>query len=200
MSQAVATDHESSTFVGNDKLLYGMICGVLSLTLFAQTMLNIAPAVAQETGVKTTVMNIAVSITTLFSGMFIVVVGGLADRLGRVKVLRFGFVLSLLGSIIVGGTPSGAWAQPFMFTGATVSNFFINATSGMIVVAMSLVQVGAGMTAQEAGFLTLGYAVVLVAFYATPSTALGLNFLLAIASLVTIAKTIPKHSTEKDAG
>lgn len=28
--------------------------------------------------------------------------------------------------------------------------------------------------------------------------ALGLNFLLAIASLVTIAKTIPKHSTEKD--
>lgn len=117
MSQTVTTDHESSTFVGNDKLLYGMIFGVLSLTLFAQTMLNIAPAVAAETGIKTTVMNIAVSITTLFSGMFIVVVGGLADRIGRVKILRLGFVLSLLGSIIVGVTPSGALAESFMVIG-----------------------------------------------------------------------------------
>lgn len=117
MSQTVATDHETPTFVGNDKLLYGMIFGVLSLTLFAQTMLNIALMVAEETGIKITVMNIAVSNTTLFSGMFIVVVGGLADRIGRVKILRLGFVLSLLGSLIVGVTPSGAWAEPFMVVG-----------------------------------------------------------------------------------
>ncbi len=36
-------------------------------------------------------MNIAVSITALFSGIFIVVMGGLADRLGRVRVLNWGF-------------------------------------------------------------------------------------------------------------
>ena len=36
--------------------------------------------------VATSVMNIAVSITALFSGIFIVVIGGLADRVGRVKI------------------------------------------------------------------------------------------------------------------
>lgn len=308
-------------------LLFGMIFGVLSLTLFAQTMLNIGPAVAEQTQIKITVINIAVSITTLFSGMFIVAAGGLADRIGRVKILRIGFVLSIAGSLLVGVTPPGEWAPLFLilgrvlqgfagalimpsslalvktywegtgrqravslwsigswggmgfaalfgglmaenvgwrwiffggaavsvlgllmvagtpestapvaadfrfdtaglvtfvimmlslqvvltqggvfgwfspltmgllglsiilalafwrierakenalvnfalfesptFTGATLSNFFLNATSGMIVVAMSLMQVGAGMSAQDAGLLTLGYAVILVSF------------------------------------
>lgn len=48
------------------------------------------------------------------------------------------------------------------FTGATLSNFLLNATSGVIVVAMSLMQLGAEMSAQGAGFLTLGYALVIV--------------------------------------
>ncbi len=51
-----------------------------------------------------------------------------------------------------------------VYTGATVSNFLLNATAGIIVVAMALMQAGAGMSAQDAGFLTLGYAVVIVSF------------------------------------
>src|SRR5690606_2856829 len=50
------------------------------------------------------------------------------------------------------------------FTGATVSNFLLNGTAGMLIVAMSLVQLGGGMSAQEAGLLTLGYAISIVAF------------------------------------
>src|SRR5690606_22731464 len=50
------------------------------------------------------------------------------------------------------------------YTGATISNFLLNATAGILIVAMTLVQVGGGMTAQEAGFLTIGYAVAIVAF------------------------------------
>lgn len=50
------------------------------------------------------------------------------------------------------------------FTGATVSNLLLNATAGILIVAMSLVQMGGGMTAQEAGMLTLGYGVTIVAF------------------------------------
>jgi DHA2 family multidrug resistance protein-like MFS transporter len=50
------------------------------------------------------------------------------------------------------------------YTGATISNFLLNATAGILIVAMMLVQVGGGMTAQEAGFLTIGYAVAIVAF------------------------------------
>lgn len=77
----------SGSYRGDDKLLFGIILGVLAFWLFAQTTLNIAPAMATDLGIATSVMNIAVSITALFSGIFIVVIGGLADRFGRVRVL-----------------------------------------------------------------------------------------------------------------
>ena len=63
------------------------------------------------------VMNIAVSITALFSGIFIVVLGGLADRVGRVKVVQWGFVLSIVGSLLVGLAPSGALASTSLLVG-----------------------------------------------------------------------------------
>src|SRR5690625_4911726 len=49
-------------------------------------------------------------------------------------------------------------------TGATISNLLLNATAGILIVAMSLVQLGGDMTAQEAGLLTVGYAITIVAF------------------------------------
>lgn len=314
-------------FVGNDRVLFGIIFGVLAFWLFAQTTLNIAPDMAEDLGIGTSVMNIAVSITALFSGIFIVVIGGLADRYGRVKVVQGGFVLSIAGSLLIGFAPSGPLASTFLmvgrilqglsgafimsaslalvkaywegaarqravslwsigswggsgfaalfgglmaqnvgwrwiffgaaaislvgmlmvrgtpeskaesggeyrfdtagvltfmvmmlalqvfatqggtfgwtspitlgllvagvifavlfvrielknpfafvdfglfrhmtYTGATISNFLLNATAGILIVAMTLVQVGGGMSAQEAGFLTIGYAVAIVAF------------------------------------
>lgn len=51
-----------------------------------------------------------------------------------------------------------------IFTGATISNLLLNGTAGMLIVAMSLVQLGGNMSAQEAGLLTLGYAIIFVAF------------------------------------
>jgi DHA2 family multidrug resistance protein-like MFS transporter len=80
---------ESAAYRGDDTLLFGIIFGVLAFWLFAQTPLNIAPAMAADLEIATNVMNIAVSITALFSGIFIVVVGGLADRMGRVKTLMW---------------------------------------------------------------------------------------------------------------
>ncbi len=50
------------------------------------------------------------------------------------------------------------------FTGATVSNFLLNGVAGMLLVSMMLVQIGGGLSAQEAGMLTLGYAIAIVAF------------------------------------
>jgi DHA2 family multidrug resistance protein-like MFS transporter len=102
---------------GNDTLLYGIILGVLAFWLFAQTTLNIAPMMATDLGIATNVMNIAVSITALFSGIFIGVVGGLADRIGRVKILTWGFVLSIAGSLLVGLAPAGALAVPLLMLG-----------------------------------------------------------------------------------
>lgn len=50
------------------------------------------------------------------------------------------------------------------YTGATISNFLLNASAGIIIISLSLVQLGAGFTSQEAGLLTLGYAIAIVAF------------------------------------
>jgi len=108
---------EPTSYRGDDKLLFGIIFGVLAFWLFAQTTLNIAPAMAADLGLTTNVMNIAVSITALFSGIFIVVVGGLADRLGRVRVLMWGFILGIVGSLLVGIAPAGALAIPLLMLG-----------------------------------------------------------------------------------
>jgi DHA2 family multidrug resistance protein-like MFS transporter len=50
------------------------------------------------------------------------------------------------------------------YTGATISNFLLNGVAGMLLVSMMLVQLGGGLSAQQAGMLTLGYAIAIVAF------------------------------------
>ena len=50
------------------------------------------------------------------------------------------------------------------FTGATISNFLLNAVSATMIVSLELIQMGGNMTAQQAGFLTLGYAIAIIAF------------------------------------
>lgn len=91
--------------------------GVLTFWLFAQTTLNVAPDMQKELGLNTSSMNTAVAITALFSGIFIVFIGGLADRIGRVKILMAGFVLSIIGSLLIGFAPSGTVAPYFLMPG-----------------------------------------------------------------------------------
>ena len=67
---------------GDDKLILGIVLAVITFWLFAQTTLNVVPAMRGDLQIAEDVSNIAVSITALFSGIFIVVAGGLADRLG----------------------------------------------------------------------------------------------------------------------
>ena len=124
---------EAPRFVGNDRVLFGIIFGVLAFWLFAQTTLNISPVMANDLGIGTSVMNIAVSITALFSGIFIVVVGSLADRFGRVKVVQIGFVLSIAGSLLVGFAPSGSLASAFLMLGRILQGL-----SGAFIMSASL--------------------------------------------------------------
>lgn len=113
MSTAVGT----TTYQGNDKLLFGIIMGVIAFWLFAQTTLNIAPDMSRELGISANTMNIAVAITALFSGIFIVVMGGLADRMGRMKIVRLGFYLNIAGSLLVGLTPAGDFGTVVLLSG-----------------------------------------------------------------------------------
>jgi MFS family permease len=47
----------------------------------------------------------------------IVVAAGVADRVGGVKVLMWGFVFSIVGSVLVGLAPRGALAMPLLMIG-----------------------------------------------------------------------------------
>ena len=107
----------TTPYQGNDKLLYGIILGVITFWLFAQTTLNIAPAMQKDLGLDASMMNIAVAITALFSGIFIVVIGGLADRVGRVKTVQIGFYLSIVGSLLIALAPTGSMATAFLLVG-----------------------------------------------------------------------------------
>lgn len=104
-------------FAGNDRVLFGIVLGVLTFWLFAQTTLNIAPDMGAELGLSPTTMNIAVAITALFSGIFIVFMGGIADRVGRYRILQLGFGLSIAGSLLVALAPAGALAMPSLLAG-----------------------------------------------------------------------------------
>lgn len=133
-----SSNHAAQSFKGNDRLLYGIIFGVLAFWLFAQTTLNIAPVMATDLGVETNIMNIAVSITALFSGIFIVVFGNLADRWGRVKIVRLGFIFSIAGSLLVGLTPVGPLTESFLMAGRILQGL-----SGALIMPASLALVKA---------------------------------------------------------
>lgn len=116
-SKVIAQVGQAEEFRGNDRVLLGIILGVVTFWLFAQTTLNIAPDMGRDLGLAASTMNTAVALTALFSGIFIVVIGGLADRVGRVRIVRIGFYLSILGSLLVGLAPSGRLAASFLLTG-----------------------------------------------------------------------------------
>ncbi|MGE5462079.1 MAG: MFS transporter [Syntrophothermus sp.] len=108
----------SSTFSGNDRLLLGIVLSVITFWLFAQTTLNISTTMGQDLGIEQNWINIAVSITALFSGIFIVVMGGLGDRIGRVKLSLIGIGLSILGSLLIAISPAGTMA--FLMAGRII--------------------------------------------------------------------------------
>lgn len=119
------TETQASTATAwkpNDKWLLGIVLAVINFWLFAQTLLNVIPGIQGQLGVERTLANLAVSITSLFSGIFIVVAGGLADRIGRVKILYIGIWLSIAGSLLIALTPEnlGALTSGMLLGGRVV--------------------------------------------------------------------------------
>ena len=89
----------TTAYKGTNKLITGIVFGVLTFWLFAQAMVNVVPAVQNDLGVSSGTLNIAISLTALFSGIFIVAAGGLADKVGRKKITNIGLILSIVGSL-----------------------------------------------------------------------------------------------------
>ncbi|UDI77544.1 MFS transporter [Staphylococcus taiwanensis] len=91
---------ESSTeFRGDNRLLTGIIIGVLTFWLFAQSVVNIVPTLQSSFNTNMGTINIAVSLSALISGLFIVGAGDVADKFGRVKMTYIGLALSIIGSL-----------------------------------------------------------------------------------------------------
>lgn len=90
---------ETTSYKGTNKMIIGIVFGVITFWLFAQSMVNVVPAVQDDLGISIGTLNIAISLTALFSGMFIVAAGGLADKIGRKKMTNIGLILSVIGSL-----------------------------------------------------------------------------------------------------
>jgi DHA2 family multidrug resistance protein-like MFS transporter len=105
-------------YEGNDRLTAGIVLAVVTFWLFAQTTLNVLPSMRTDLRINDSISDIAVSITALFSGVFIVVAGGLADRFGRVKMTYAGLALSVAGSLLIAASPCGT--ATFLMTGRII--------------------------------------------------------------------------------
>ncbi|MGL4009277.1 MFS transporter [Staphylococcus nepalensis] len=84
-----------------DLYILGMVLAILTFWLFAQSMINIIPTMQKDLNVSSGILNISTSLTSLFCGLFIVVGGGISDRLGRKKMTYVGLVISIVGSLLV---------------------------------------------------------------------------------------------------
>ena len=107
MSSVSLTD---TPFVGTDRLLAGIVLSVLTFWLFAQSVINVVPAMKSSLDISLETLTLAVSLSALFSGCFVVASGGLADKFGRMRMTTLGLGLSIVGSamlVVAGG--AGGW-------------------------------------------------------------------------------------------
>lgn len=88
-------------YAGNDRLLAGIVLSVLTFWLFAQSVINVVPAMEKSLDISLETLTLAVSLSALFSGCFVVASGGLADKFGRVRLTIIGLILSITGSALL---------------------------------------------------------------------------------------------------
>jgi DHA2 family multidrug resistance protein-like MFS transporter len=92
----------------------------MTFWLFTPTTLKIAPTMRDELQISGSLRNTALSITALFSGIFVVVAAGLADRFGRVKLTNVALALSGVGSLPIAISPMVGRDKDISVTGSIV--------------------------------------------------------------------------------
>lgn len=98
MSTVTVSD---TPYVGSDRLLVGIVLSVLTFWLFAQSVINVVPAMKSSLDISLETLTLAVSLSALFSGCFVVASGGLADKFGRMRMTTLGLGLSIAGSAML---------------------------------------------------------------------------------------------------
>lgn len=105
----------TTVYRGDDRALIGIVLGVLTFWLFAQSTLNIGPDMAADLGMADAEMNMAIVAAALFCGTFIVAAGGISDVFGRVRVMMVGNGLNILGSLLLAVATGPFAAEMVMF-------------------------------------------------------------------------------------
>ena len=88
-----------TTYKGTNKMITGIVFGVITFWLFAQAMVNVVPAVQEDLGVSPGTLNIAISLTALFSGFLSLLQVDLQIKLDGKKLPYIGLILSIIGSL-----------------------------------------------------------------------------------------------------
>ncbi len=89
--------------IPSDRVLLGFICGVLNFWLFALSLNGIIDKLVSDMSLNITKESLqsGIGLTALFAGCFIVVTGGIGDKIGYLKITYIGFFLSIVGSLLL---------------------------------------------------------------------------------------------------
>jgi DHA2 family multidrug resistance protein-like MFS transporter len=143
---------------------------VLGLLMVRGTPESKVHGTSGSSGYQLDIKGIATFMVAMVALQVLVTLGGTLGwtSIASVVLLATAVIVGFLFVRVESGNPN-AFVDFRLFknrtyAGATLSNLLLNAVAGIIIVAMTLVQVGGGLSAQEAGFLTLGYAVSIVVF------------------------------------
>ena len=98
---------DAQAFRGTPGILLGMCLGVSIYWLFALSIGPLLPSIAREFGIGAADPGLAfaVSLAGLTAGICVMPAGGLADRLGRVRLVRLGLAVGLAGALLCGFAP-----------------------------------------------------------------------------------------------
>ncbi len=163
-----------ASFVGWRYIFVASI--VISVISFLMILGTPESKVVHTTRTPFDIVGVALFMVSALALMIVLIFG---KQLGWTSII----VLSLAVVAVVGLTLfvryEAKQAKPFIdfslfknttFTGATISNFILNATIGLLIVSQQMLQKARQpgepdyVSAGEAGLLTLGYAVVIIAF------------------------------------
>ena len=123
------------------KQLGGMVLAVLSFWLFSGTGGSLAGALLREISGDvrspsgTSLVNVAVPLTSAIAAVTVVWCGRRADRRGQIHVLQVGNLVGVLGSLLAAAAQSGV-AVPLLLAGRALqglsAGFVLPATLGLI--------------------------------------------------------------------
>ncbi len=93
----------NETYRGGNKLILRYCIRCYYILVVCTITCKCCTKLQQSFGADMGTISIAVSVSTALylSGMFVVGAGGLADKIGRVKMANIGLLLSIIGSALI---------------------------------------------------------------------------------------------------